>query len=228
MIRKIDKYNKAKALRQAGYSIRFIASKLEISSSTASIWCRNVPLTPEQLTNLQAKSINTDLLKRLAFQKHLMKINRDQEIFNQASSEIKILTNKEFFISGLALYWAEGFKNLSEGRIGFCNSDPRMIVFMIEWFKKFFNVRNEEITLRAEFNIEHLNRQHTIESYWSKLTDIPLSQFNKPFLQKAKWQKNYLNRSNYFGTLRIRIRKSAAHLPRIRGWIEGLSRSFNA
>lgn len=228
MIRKIDKYNQAKSLRQAGHSIRFIASQLQISSSTASLWCRHIQLTPEQLTTLQAKSINTELLKRLAVQKHLTKIQQQQDLFNQAKLEITQLTNREFFVSGLALYWAEGFKNLSEGRIGFCNSDPRMIIFMLAWFRQFFQIKNEDFTLRAEFNIDHLDRKDEIESYWSKLTHIPLNQFNNPFLQKSKWQKSYLNRNTYFGTLRIRIRKSTAHLPRIRGWIEGLSNSFNA
>jgi transcriptional regulator with XRE-family HTH domain len=227
MIRKIDKYNQAILLRQNGLSIRSIAQQLNISSSTASLWCRSVQLTSEQLLKLRAKSINIDMLKQLAIKKHLAKIEAHQDLFLKSKQEIIPLSPQEFFVSGLALYWAEGFKNLSEGRIGFCNTDPRMIVFMLAWFRKFFKLQNTDFTLRAEFNIEHIDRRTDIETYWSRLTKIPLNQFNSPFLQKSKWLKQYKNRNSYYGTLRIRVKKSTALLPRIRGWIEGLSQSFN-
>lgn len=223
MIRKIDKYKQAIILRQAGESIKAIAKKLMISSSTSSLWCRNIILTPEQLSKLRTKSGNIELLKKLSQKKHLDKIQRHNLIFNQAAYEIALLNENEFFIAGVALYWAEGFKNPSEGRIGFCNSDPRMVKFMLKWFKQFFSLRNEDFILRAEFNIDHLDRKKEIEEYWSKLTNIPQNQFNNPFLQKTKWQKTYLNRNTYFGTLRIRLKKSSALLPKMRGWIEGLS-----
>jgi len=47
MSKKIE-FQKAVALRKKGLSIKTIAKKLLISSSTASIWTNDIQLTPEQ------------------------------------------------------------------------------------------------------------------------------------------------------------------------------------
>ena len=60
-----------------------------------------------------------------------------------------------------------------------------------------------------------------IEKYWSKLTEIPISQFQKPFYQKVKWQKIYEHPENYHGVLRIRVKRSTDFLRKIKGYIEG-------
>lgn len=226
MINQIDKHNQAILLRQSGVSIRSIAKKLIISSSTASLWCRHILLNEEQLQQLKSRPKDIERLRLLSKKRHLDKINRHQKIHQTARNNMKPMTDEEFFKAGLALYWAEGFKNISEGRIGFCNSDPRMITFMIAWFKKILNVPIEDFTLRAEFNIEHLARKDEIELYWSNLTKIPLSQFNKPYLQKSKVLRDYSKKGTYYGVLRIRIRKSLAQLVQIRGWIDGMSASI--
>lgn len=228
MVRELRKYKRAINLRLAGGSIRFIAKKLHISTSTASVWCRNVELTSSQKSTLAAKTKNAAILKLFAQKRHQDKLDRHNLLFKKAKSSIGNLSSQKLFYTGLALYWAEGFKNINEGRIGFCNSDPKMIKFMLIWFKKILNTSNEDFILRAEFNIEHSERQHEIEEYWSEITNIPLSQFNKPFLQKAKQKRDYSKRGKYYGVLRIRVRKSSLALVKIRGWIEGLSVLLNA
>lgn len=226
MRKKIEKYNQAVLLRKSGESIRAISKRLKISTSTASLWCRNIELSFEQKAILASKSANIELLRFHANKRHEDKINRNKEIFEKARLDIQKLNKDELFLAGIALYWAEGFKNLSEGRIGFCNSDPRMIKFIINWFKKVLKIPKSEFILRAEFNIEHLNRRSEIEDYWSKVTGIPKFQFNNPYLQKSKFLRDYSNRGAYYGVLRIRVRKSSALLVRLRGWIEGLSLAY--
>lgn len=226
MLLKIKEHYQALELRKSGESIRTIAKKLKISTSTASVWCRNVVLTTDQITKLTSKSMNTELLRKYAQNRHKDKINRNITIFYNSKSEINQLSRNEIFLAGLALYWAEGFKNISEGRAGFCNSDPRMIKFMMFWFRNILNVPNSDFTLRAEFNVTHLDRQKEIEEFWSNITQIPLSQFNKPYFQKSVHLRNYPHRNTYYGVLRIRIRRSSHLLARFRGWIEGLSAAY--
>ena len=227
MILKINEYSQALELRKSGQSIRYIAKTLKISTSTASVWCKEIELTTEQKLKLNAKSTNTELLRSYAQKRHLDKVDRNDKAFSKANLEISELSNNELFLTGLALYWAEGFKNISEGRVGFCNSDPRMIKFMMAWFRNVLKIPDLDFTLRAEFNISHAQRQQEIENYWSVITGIPIDQFNKPYLQKSVLLRNYLNAATYYGVLRIRIRKSTHLLPKLRGWIEGLSGSIN-
>ncbi len=223
MLRDVKKYEIALQLRQTGISIRTIAKTLKISTSTASIWCRNIKLSDDQLEQLRKKSQNTLLLQALAQKKHLDKVKRHESIIAQSLLELGNVTKRERFIAGIALYWAEGFKSLSEGRIGFCNSDPKMIKFMLYWFIETFNLQNEDFILRAEFNIAHIEREREIQKYWSNITGIPLKQFNKSFYHKAKQLRDYSKRGIYYGVLRIRVRKSSDFLVKLRGLISGLS-----
>ncbi len=219
------KYQQARALRASGDSIKSIAKKLLISSSTASVWTNDIQLTPEQQAVLMKNGQSAEHLRIYSLKRHEDKIQRHKQILESATTEIDNLTSREFFLTGLALYWAEGFKNIKEGRIGFCNSDPRMILFILKWFKKVFDLSNSDVTLRAEFNIEHQSREGEIKAYWSNLTGIPLDQFNNSYLQKSRMIRIYANRDTYFGVLRIRVKKSSEKVVAIRGWIQGLSQT---
>lgn len=223
MKRDIDKYNQARKMRQAGESIRRISQLLHISSSSASIWTRNVELSEMQKTRLAKRGNSAEQLRKFANERHEAKIQNSKKVFDESKNEIKKLKENELFLVGLALYWAEGFKNKQEQRVGFCNSDPRMINFIMKWFRETLKISDENFTLRAEFNQIHKNRQDEIENYWSVLTNIPKSQFNRPYLQKTKWNRDYSKRDKYCGLLRIRIRKSSQLLIKFRGWIEGLA-----
>lgn len=223
MTRDFKKYNQARKLRQDGKSIRTISKLLKISSSSASIWCRDIKLSDDQRTKLAKKGQNVILLRKFAKERHERKLNNDKNTYSQAKKEIQKLSKNELFLIGLALYWAEGFKSKKEKQVGFCNSDPRMIKFMLNWFKDSIKISNQDFLLRAEFNITHKSRKEEIEDYWSKLTGITRVQFHKPYLQKAKQIRDYSNKGEYFGLLRIRIRRSSVLLVKLRGWIEGLS-----
>ena len=100
-----------------------------------------------------------------------------------------------------------------------------MIKFIINWFEKALKVKREDFVLRAEFNSSHGDRTQEIQDYWSNLTGISSSQFNKPFYHHSIWLREYADRNKYFGVLRIRVRKSSELLTKMQGWIKGLSNS---
>lgn len=225
MKRKQKEYEKALQLRKKGKSIKQIAKELSVSVGIVSLWCRQVELTEKQKEKLKRRKIRVRHLRRLAKQSHLRKLSRIKELIKNARAEIKNLTDQELFLTGLSLYWAEGFKSIKEGRLGFCNSDPRMIKFMIKWFEKTLKIKKEDFILRTEFNESHKDRLEEILNFWSKTTKIPINQFEKPFYHRSAWLRDYSNRDDYFGVLRIRIRKSSELLNKVRGWIVGLSQS---
>lgn len=226
MKRKQIEYEKALTLRKTGKSLKKIAKFLSVSVSIVSLWCRGVELTEEQKEKLKRRKVRVRHLRRLAKQSHLKKLIRVKRLTDEAVAEIQPLSDKELFLTGLSLYWAEGFKSTKEGRLGFCNSDPRMIKFMIKWFQKCLNINKENFILRTEFNESHRNRLEEIRNFWSKTTKIPLDQFEKPFYHRSSWLREYPNRDTYFGVLRIRVRRSSELLNKTRGWIKGLSRAI--
>lgn len=225
MKRKQAEYENAIALRKTGKSITKIAKLLGVSVSIVAVWSKEVKLTEEQKEKLKRRKVRIRHLRRLAKQSHLEKVSRVKKLLKDASAEIQSLSNQELFLTGLALYWAEGFKSIKEGRLGFCNSDPRMIKFIIKWFEKALKIKRENFILRTEFNETHKDRTEEIKSYWAKLTKIPINQFEKPFCHRSTWLRDYSNRGDYYGVLRVRVRKSSELLNKTRGWINGLTQA---
>lgn len=223
MIRKIIEHKRALELRHKGKSIRDIAKILNVSPATASTWCKKITLSSDQMLKLLKSKSRIDHLRKLAKAKRRQTKLRVTKLMQESSNEIKSLTERELFLTGLSLYWAEGFKSLKEKRLGFCNSDPRMIKFMMKWFKKSLKIKPEDFLLRTEFNESHKNRTEEIKNFWSGITKIPIKQFEKPFYHRSTWLRDYSNKDKYFGVLRIRIRKSSELLNKTRGWIRGLT-----
>jgi len=87
------------------------------------------------------------------------------------------LSRKEFLVAGTALYAGEGSK--TDGAVGFANSDPRMILFFVTWLWTFFAV--DEHRLRVKLYLHDGLDLASANAFWSELTDIPISQFAKPY-----------------------------------------------
>lgn len=212
----------ARKLRSQGESIKVIAKNLSVSSSTVSLWCRDIKLSPDQIKELERRAHDPRYGKRLenSLKQQKIRIEKTKKLFNEGIKQVGKLTDRELFIAGIALYWAEGFK--SDNLAGFCNSDSDMIKFFLTWLKRCFGYKNSDIRLRVGLNESFRDRTEEIENFWSNFTGIPKSQFQKPFYQKVKWQKRYEHPENYHGVLRIRVRRSTDFLRKIKGFIEGL------
>ena len=212
----------AKKLRGKGKSIKEIAKKLKVSKSSASIWCRDIKLNKKQQEYLEKKQLIGSYRGRLKGAE-TQKRKRLEEIESQRKEgieEVSNLSEGEFFTAGIALYWGEGFK--AGGIAGFTNSDPKVILFMVEWFKKYCKVSDSDFICRVGINASHGERVKEVENYWSNLTKIPLSQFTKTGLYKSALKKVYENHNEHFGTLRIKVRKGSKLQRKILGWIEGI------
>lgn len=209
-------------LRQQGQSIKEIAKELMVSPASVHKWCQDIKLTSQQRKKLDQKVFNAlqKGRKKVAQNQKQKRLKEIEELKSKGIKEIGKLTERDFFIAGAALYWAEGFKK--DSRLGFANSDPKMAKFFLKWLIEICKVPKEELRLRVGLNISHKNRIKEVEHYWSKLTGIPLSQFQKPFFQKFKWKKEFKRPNEYFGVLRIRANRQRKLFRKIYGWIEGL------
>jgi hypothetical protein len=224
---KYDLRPMAKELRSQGESIKFIASQLRISASTASHWCRDIELTPLQLAALERRAHDPRYGKRLenSLKQKEIRETKTKNLLNEGIDAVGKISDRELLIAGIALYWAEGFKK--DNLVGFSNSDPGMIVFFIRWLKVCFGYQDSDLNLRIVINQSHQSRIEQIENYWSEITGIPRSQFRRPTIQKVIWRKIYDNPEDYHGVLRIRVKKSTDFLRKIRGYIEGLKQQAN-
>ncbi len=214
---------KARKLRSKGESVGMIAKKIGVTKSTVSLWVRDIILSIEQLEELNKRKIKGGELGRL--KGSLMQKNRRLNLIKQRETEgrdrLKNLSDKELFVAGIALYWAEGSKKKREFFI--CNSDPEMIVFMIGWIEKFFGIKRDRLKVVVGINEIHRSREGVVKNYWSNITGIPLTQFRKTSFKKVKSHKIYANFNEHYGTLGVTVLKGSDIYYKMLGLIEGLS-----
>src|SRR4030042_3709542 len=196
---------KARRLRKKGESVKQIAKKLKVAKSTASLWVRDIILTPEQLEVIRKRAIIGSERGRLIGallqkQARLERIRKEEEA---GIKELANLTDREFLIAGLTIYAGEGNKKSREVRIS--NSDPNIIVFMIDWFKRCFSLTNKDFCCFVGINEVHRHREEIVRNYWFQTTGLPLSCFRKTSFKKSISKKVYENFNEHYGTLDVRI-----------------------
>ena len=217
-IGKLELKLKARELRKKGLSIKEIQRKLKVSLSSVSLWVRNVKLTKKQIEKLYLNKRTGNLKGSIvaAMNKIEKRKKTTQRLMREGMDEVGRLSKRDKFISGIAMYFAEGSK--TDGSINFSNSDPRAIKFMVDWLTEACDVPKEKF--RCSLYIHDNLDEKKARRYWSKLTNIPLSQFRKSYIVK---NNPYRLRKvkHVYGILRITTSDINLHR-KIMGWINGI------
>jgi hypothetical protein len=137
--------------------------------------------------------------------------------FYAGLNSVNNLTKESRFIAGLAIYLAEGTKR---NNLDITNSNPGIILFMVKWLKEFYQINADSLAI--QLHIHSGQNEENMRQYWSKLTGIPLSNFQKSFIKPegSGYRKTVL----YSGTVKLRVkgRGSKYLLFQILGSIAGL------
>lgn len=222
---KSEKKLRARELRREGQSIKSIARELGVSQGSVSLWCRDIVLTSEQLQTLERNSKDPNYGKRLqnSLKQQHIRAERTERLKRDGIDEVDKLSKRELLLVGIALYWAEGYKKDSQAGLG--SSDPKMMQLYVRWLQTCFGYSLSDLMFRVTVNESHEYRIGEIVNFWAKLFGIDEANFQKPFFQHAKWKKEYEHPEEYFGVLRIRVRKSSDFLRKIHGYIAGLKQN---
>ena len=218
----LDLHNQAANLRSQGKTFRQISHQMGLPLSTTHLWTKHIQLSTTQLKTIQRNHQHSFRRGQILAIKKQRQYRQQEKTkyLQQGQALIGKPTQRELLFIGASLYWAEGFKK--DSRLGFANSDPQMIKLFLKWLLDIFKVPKKDIRLRVGLNQQYIDKAFSITAKWSKMTKIPLSQFQKPFFQKVKWQKTYLKPGNYLGVLRVRANQQTPLFLKIQGMIEGL------
>jgi len=178
MARLIDR-GKAIDLRLQGKSYSEIKSLLGISKSTLHYWLRDYPLSEERMKELC--EVNP---RRIENFRSTMRRKREERLalkYTQARKDIKFITDRELFISGIFLFWAEGTKAL-KGSVTLTNSNPTILRVFIKWLESLGAERKNLKVLLQLYADMDIKRQ---TSFWSKELKMPVSQFRNPYIKKS-------------------------------------------
>lgn len=167
------KKEKAKNLRQEGWSVKSIAKELNVSVGSISVWVRDIVLTNKQKENLKHTQIKTtaEAVRTTAKKKRINWQNSGRRLIKKCSKE---------FIAGIMLFWAEGSKK--RNTVAFANSDPEMLKFFINFLRKYFNVTNKNITFCFQWYSNNTLKFSDVKKYWIKTLNIEEKNFRKCYI----------------------------------------------
>ncbi|MFB8776794.1 hypothetical protein [Streptomyces broussonetiae] len=203
---KDDLRTRARELRLQGWTYDQIQVELGCSKSSISLWVRDLPAPLRSAQPTQA---------RAAPRARPAQDPAEREV---AAPEIGTLSDRELFLVGVGLYWAEGAKAKpgSYRRVIFVNSDPNMIRLFLAWLD-LLGVAPER--RRFSVNIHQSADVPAAEVYWARQVGIEVRTLLKTSLKKHNPKTNRTNvGDNYHGCLRVAVLKSAGLHSQIEGW----------
>jgi hypothetical protein len=190
MARKIDKV-KAVKMRLEGRSYSSIKEELGISKSTLSGWLSKYPLSQDRIRELRDKNP-----QRIEKYINTMKVKREekfQRATDRIQKDINKISNRDLFVAGFFLYWAEGGKTGS-GTLTFANTDPEMIKVFVRWLD-LLGVSKDRLKIKLHL-YKDMNIYKEIK-FWSKKLAVDRSQFSKSYVKDSLFAE--LTYKNGFG-----------------------------
>ncbi len=189
--------NQAIELRKTGHSFDEISSALHIPRGTIYTWTSKIELDQKAQERIQQRRQYGIEQTKIHFKNK--RATLDQEIRNKITPIISKypLTPELAQIYCSLLFWAEGSKSLTN--ISFMNSDPTMIRAFLTLFRTGFPL--VETKFRVLLHLHEYHNEPEMITYWSSVTNIPLSQFTKTYLKPHTKIRQH---SNYMGCCKIK------------------------
>ncbi|MFI6689820.1 hypothetical protein [Streptomyces sp. NPDC050485] len=211
---KDDLRDRARELRKEGMTYDQIQVELGCSKSSISLWVRDLPKPEPRYTDEEQRTLMNEGLARLRSAQDAER----QAAKRAARDEIGRLSDRELFIAGVALYWAEGAKDKTYRRseqLQFINSDPNVIKLYLRWLE-LLGVSRERMRFRVSIH-ESANVAEA-EQFWADLAGVDASTFQRATLKRHNPRTTRKNVTEaYRGCLVIYVTKGAELYRRMEG-----------
>mgnify|MGYP003386880402 CR=1 FL=1 len=219
---KLKERERAIDLRREGLSYSEILKQVPVAKSTLSVWLGDVGLTTKQKQRLTEKRLSA--ARRGGLVRHTQRIESTNRIHTKAVAEVRRISRRDLWLLGIALYWAEGSKqkehNPSSGII-FSNSDHRMVMVFRRWLIS-LGVSESDIYYSIYLHSTHAHRASEIKQFWERALGLAPSSIEKVYFKNSTPSTNRKNVKNeYYGLVRLRVRRSTNLNRMIAGWVEG-------
>lgn len=209
---------KARELRLQGLTYDRIELELGCSKSSISLWVRDLPKPPRR-TREEASAI-----AKRGWEVTLQRRERERRETKRAATEtIGTVSDRELFLLGVGLYWAEGTKDKPHARrerVAFVNSDPDVVRIFLAWLDLLEVPRSQH---KYHLLIHENADVAAAERYWADLTQSSPEHFGKTTLKKHNPKTvRKSTGEGYHGCLVVQVQQSAGLYRRIEGWWYGI------
>lgn len=189
-------------LRKQGLSYSQIQSQVHVSSSSLSLWLRDVSLSTKaqrvlsrrvkEQYRLRAERRKAHTISVL--EKYLTKARADMVHLDITPELARLLVS--------LLHYCEGEK--THKGVYFTNSDKDLVTAFLILFRRGFNIR--EGKFRVCMHLHSYHDERLLKQFWSQVTHIPESKFIKSFRKK---ETGKTRKEGYNGCVSIRYHDAA-------------------
>jgi hypothetical protein len=191
---------------EAGLSIKTIAQRLGVSTSSVSLWVRYIELTDAQKAVLLEQ--NPAYNRQLNGWTIMAARRRSARLLAQEAGRALARRGESLHVAGCMLYWAEGDKGRNQVRLS--NSDPELLRLFVTFIRTYFDVGDDEIRLTCNLFADHIEAQREIEDFWLDLLGLPEASLLKSIVNVySKYsQRKRVNMLPY-GTARLTVNRTS-------------------
>lgn len=210
--------DRARQLRAQGWTYQQIAAELGVSTSSCSLWLRDMP-HPVFERYLQGERWHASwapVLRRRA-------VERQQTKF-AAATEMLPISRRDIILAGAVAYWCEDTKAKPwrpRERVTFVNSDRHLIELSL----RFLDAVSVQPSRRG-FRISIHETADLAEAvrYWSAIVGVAGESFAPATIKRHQPGTNRLNQDDhYHGCLVITVAQGATLYRQIEGWAKCLA-----
>jgi hypothetical protein len=209
---------RCRALRAEGLTYDEIRDLTGASVGSLSLWLSDMPAGADAAARRAARYRATCERTRA------VRLAVRESAIAQASDEIGPVTERELFLAGLSLYWAEGSKSKPwriNDRLVFINSDPTIIAVFMRWLEL---VGVAPDGCHFHVSIHETANVAAAEEYWARVLGVSASTFNRPTIKRHRPTTVRCNTGDsYQGCLVVDVLKSAQLYRQVEGWWRGLA-----
>lgn len=163
----------------AGETIPRIATLLDVSKGSVSLWLRGIalPAPVQQIMRERAQQ------NRLLAQETRRTMTHRK--LDAASSEAASLVARHKVNAGQALimcslmYWCEGAKSRNDSEFTFTNAEPLVVAGFLSLLRR--AVPLDERKFRVRMHLHEYHSEPTQKAFWSSVTAIPEQQFSATY-----------------------------------------------
>lgn len=161
---------------------------------------------------------------RSAETRHVLRQRNISEMMEQGKIDVGMLSQRDLLMLGIGLYMGEGTKLYEITR--FINSNPEYVSCAMKWFREVCLIEDRHFSVAVHLYPD--SNEKLAKRYWSKVTKVPLSQFEKVQVDRRLAKSEKKKRKLPYGTAHVTIRacgnkQLGVNLHRrIMGWIEAV------
>jgi hypothetical protein len=185
---------------------------IPVKKSTLATWCRDVPLTDDQIESIKQRTGSVKGLPRDTQRKRREEI---EGIRNRATAEVAWLALDPNWVAGTILYWAEGAK--TRNKLSMANTDERVLRMFIEWTRSYVKPDAE---IRLALHLHEGNDEGMAMEYWRKALGLPQAKFHKTFIKPRG--TGHRKNTHIHGVCTVRVLGCSDAWQVITAWIDEL------